>query len=1015
MSGPWLEPRTTWIPLASGIQSKVDPRALPPPALSLCQNAEFDQLGGIQVRAPYASMPSGILGGGSIQEPRVPVAFGDELLLFTSDALFSWSERDQLWVRRSDYLATKVDEVPRFARTSDQFHADKAELDGVAMFAWVEQDAGGSASFVAALDTATGAVLLGPTALPNGATRVRVVAQATQFLVLFFNAPNTIFGFQVDPATLAADVAAGVAAPTDLQGSTTATGSYDAVAGASGTVYVASVETGGSAYDVIRVTDGFAVTSSNVVQSAGPIAIAVNPAETQLVIARYNAVTIRADRRNASTLVAITTDTLLGTPSNATVNQITAAFRQVADAGQFRCFVFWTSGQNASAITGTYTTECNFIDTAATVGSNTVVVRRLSIVSRAFGRGGRVFVWLGFAGTSEASGMSAQLGLRLAAQNAHYLYGDSQTDFDAVPIAKAIPDRAGGFLGSPNLPGVQAVDTDVYSFCAIERRRILLGPAQSGVTSSRAPREVRVTFDSDEARRCAQLGRTLYVAGGLVMQYDGVGLTEVGFHVVPYAFTAVSVSGNVAQGAYNHKGSVSWVNGVQEKERSTTVVAMQTAIAANQRFEFSGSLTPFVYVTHKKGQRTPIANEMWRTIADPNVSSPFNLVTALDPTVTANPNRYIQNDPTDDFWPTFQDNLTDAQLLTRESYYENGGVLINLPPVPASIVLPTQDRLILAGVAGEPYQVFYSKLRGEDEVAAFNGDLRFAVPPQGGPIRALGIMQETLVVFAERAIFQIPGDGFSNLLGQGQNYGPARLLSNDLGAISQETVVLTPRGLIFKSQKGWYLLPGWVAPEDIGTAAGAFDDDEVTAVHVVERQQQVRICSPQRILNWDYSVNEWSEWTVEDARAATVWQGQHVIALTDEVHIQQSVKAGVQLDLETAWLKLSDVLAGHQRIWWFMPTGDVVSPCRLRIRLKRDYDEVTVFDDVTHTPAGLGPLRLRHGPKIQTSEALKIRFTVLHESLDQPPAGEGIRFTGITFEYGIEPGIFHGRSPAQRQ
>ncbi len=58
----------------------------------------------------------------------------------------------------------------------------------------------------------------------------------------------------------------------------------------------------------------------------------------------------------------------------------------------------------------------------------------------------------------------------------------------------------------------------------------------------------------------------------------------------------------------------------------------------------------------------------------------------------------------------------------------------------------------------------------------------------------------------------------------------------------------------------------------------------------------------------------------------------------------------VQLDIETGWIKLGD-LQGLQRVWWIMILGELLSACRLRIRLKRDYDEAIYFDDKIWTPS----------------------------------------------------------------
>ena len=54
-----------------------------------------------------------------------------------------------------------------------------------------------------------------------------------------------------------------------------------------------------------------------------------------------------------------------------------------------------------------------------------------------------------------------------------------------------------------------------------------------------------------------------------------------------------------------------------------------------------------------------------------------------------------------------------------------------------------------------------SRNRKSHEVASFHGALRVDIPHMGGSITALAFLNETLVVFRERAIYMLPGDGFA--------------------------------------------------------------------------------------------------------------------------------------------------------------------------------------------------------------------------------------------------------------
>ena len=210
--------QTFTLALAQGTNQKADPRALQPPELALLVDGQFEEVGGIQPRLPYGAMSLGILGGGTITTPRKLAVDGDELLLFDASSVYSWSERDGAWVLRQAYVAPKLDEAARFVSSADQIFADSATLLGVTVTVWVERDSVGDRVYVGAVDSTTGAVLLTPTMLAVASqqeSRPRVVAQASTFLFTWYDSTGPgIFSMNLDPANLAASLAAGMAAPT---------------------------------------------------------------------------------------------------------------------------------------------------------------------------------------------------------------------------------------------------------------------------------------------------------------------------------------------------------------------------------------------------------------------------------------------------------------------------------------------------------------------------------------------------------------------------------------------------------------------------------------------------------------------------------------------------------------------------------------------------------------------------------------------------------------------------------
>lgn len=1025
-----LAKQTAHIPLAYGLQTKVDSRALQLPALSICQNVQFDEEGGLQTRRPYAAMPVAALGGGTVGGMRRLVVDGDELILFTQDELFVWSERDQQWITKgaASHPAPVIREDAAFVTTEEQRAADRAELAGTVIRVWVQVGASSEVK-VAAADATTGAVIMNPKSLGAGTTRPRLLALATRVLLVFETSTGDLAAMSIDPA----NVFATTTSATILVGAATYNLRYDmcrsTVTPANALLVYRRDTT--TSYAVLRIPEGITGFSSTTKarEADRAVAIASAPSGDRMAVIRTTAAgSVRADILVESTFGDSTVDQVVGTLGADTLRNITAEFQSVATAGTFRCYAVWSVAENTTALN--YTTRIGFITSA---GAPTVIgqmILNVAPVARAFDYLGRVYFWLAFA---KDNNLTAQTpGFRAQLQNTHFLVRD-----DGMVVAKAAMGRAGGHATiEGRLPGVQALGGNRFVFGGEQRRVIRLDGKHAGY-DARSLIDIEAEFDADEARRAVRLGETLYVAGGQILQYDGSGLVEVGFHYFPYRLEAANGgAGPVEAGTYIYKSTWRWDNGRGERERSTTATTEEITLAGAS--DVSLSPTPFE-VTRKVGttadlftnNRSAVVIEHWRTKKNPPEGAPFFLITSNDPSVLTGDNRYLPNEP-GTAPALFTDALTDAGLATREANPENGAVLENLAPPPATIIAATQDRILLSGIAGNPHQVWYSKLRGAGEIAAFHDALLFDLPPDGGAITALAFLSETLVVFKETAIYSVPGDGFDNTQG-GQNYGPARLLSADVGAVSQDAVAFTPRGLMFKSRKGWYLLTGWQPPTYIGGAVAAFDDDEVKAVNVLESQHHVRVLTPSRMLVWDYEVNAeqggaWSEWTIEGGRSAVVWRGQHLIIAetaigTGDVRVLAQSDFGdpdvvetVGMDIETAWIKLAE-LQGFARIWFLMVLGEYRSAHRLRIRLKRDYNE-TVFQDklwvVTPTITG-GPEQVRHSPSIQQCQAMKVRITAQDAALSGFPTGEALKLTGLSVEYGINQGLFRRLGAAQSQ
>lgn len=1014
------------IPFAAGLNTRGDKRAKNPPSLDVALNVEFDDLGGLRTRYPYGAANSSLLGGGTILNVRKLATNGDELLMFAKDTLYSWNAQQSKWMLRGEHLAVKTSERTVFATTGDQQAVDRAELSNVILYVWQEPITTFYTAqpiiYAAAVDKTTGATILTPTAIAGGNYNraPRVVALDTKFL-LFFQPylGHELRVLALDPTNITASTIGAAGTQIIAAASLDLNLSYDVekIPGADSAILVAR-RNPTTSYEIVKVTSALAVTSATKARTCnGPIAVSCALDGQVAQVVRANGTNIQGDQIAISTLADVFTAQAVGTATT-TVYQIAVA--NYYDSGNDRhvFYAFWGVDEEPAG-GAAQVTKSNWVDTGNSLGTQSLFQPWMSVASRAFEYNNRVFFW----GIFNASSSPASGG-RL--QGTYFLFRD-----DGKIFAKATGGNAYWASLVGILPGVALTSgSTVYSWAGCFTRNVEVSSTlsdQSGSFRARAPRDITFTFDSNEARRVARFGNTLYVAGGEILQYDGAQLAELGFHVAPYRFKfGDGGAGNVEIGTYGYEATLRWLNAAGEIDRSSSFGVTTFAVAAsNKKLSTStgagGVPINSIWTTHKPGA----AVEMWRTAKNPTADAPLYLVSGQDPSVpaTTTDNGFIYNDTTAASEANFIDNYADATATTNETHPENGGILENLAPPPATIIAATQNRLYLAGVAGLPDQVWYSKLRETGKVASFNDALTIDVPKDGGDITALAFLQETLVVFRERAIYMLPGDGFDNT-GGGSNYGPARIISLEVGAVNQESVVLVPDGLLFKCEKGWYLLSkGWDV-QYIGAPVYAYDSETPLAAHVMPAQHQVRILTSNRMLVWDYLVNQWGEWTISGGLDAAVWNGAHQYLSGTGIRAQQTTYAGVDygFDVETVWIKINE-LQGRGLVREIKLLGEYRGAHSVRVRLARNYESDGAggwsynYDTtwtVSPTTVG-GPEQLRVAPKYKRCQAIKVRLTALAPDKVSQPSGETAKLTGLSLSVAVEEGLYQGLAAAQKQ
>lgn len=152
----------------------------------------------------------------------------------------------------------------------------------------------------------------------------------------------------------------------------------------------------------------------------------------------------------------------------------------------------------------------------------------------------------------------------------------------------------------------------------------------------------------------------------------------------------------------------------------------------------------------------------------------------------------------------FDGGTKDYNGLMSEPYlYTTGGDLDNVPPPAAKAMCVHQNRLVLGG-ADDTTVVWFSKPITPTEGPGFNDQLTITIG-DGGPVTGLASSGENLIVFKLQDVFVVPGT-LPDASGNGPSLGEPYSISTGVGCIDHRSVINTPVGVFFQSQRGLELL-----------------------------------------------------------------------------------------------------------------------------------------------------------------------------------------------------------------
>lgn len=384
---------------------------------------------------------------------------------------------------------------------------------------------------------------------------------------------------------------------------------------------------------------------------------------------------------------------------------------------------------------------------------------------------------------------------------------------------------------------------------------------------------------------------------------------------------------------------------------------------------------------------------------------------------------------------TFVDTSADNQILGNSLIYTTGGVVENIGAPAFNSVTLFDDRVW--GIdAEDPNLLWYSKQVIESTPVEMSDLFTLFVPPstaaQGstGNMKCIFPMDDKLIIFKANAIYFINGTGPDNT-GANSQYSNPLFITSTVGTINQQSIVMTDNGIMFQSDKGyWLLMRSAQQCTYLGSAVEEFTLESIanSALAIPETTQIRSTMNNGVTLMMDYfNNNQWGTFTGSPAISSTLYNNLHT-TLNEFGNIFQETPNQyldgtdpVLLGFQTGWINVGGI-SGYMRIHELIFLGQFLSPANLVVSIAYDFQEpiqqsiITpnnytgvygsdVLYGQTSPFGGIGPvLQWRVQLEKQKCQVFQINVQEQFDPSYGTVAGAGFTLTGITGVVSVKKG-----------
>ena len=863
-------------PFTSGINTKVDSKNVKWPYLINLENAIFTEVGTIKKRTGYDRLSitrryldtsKSVIssnGPGGTLSPKALMSRNSELVYFDNKYLYSklnvseGAANDSMWLGKDRFVSCIPSHKNLFNRTDAQYYSDYAESSdsNAAILAWVQEAGANSNLYVSLIDSSTDSVIATHLVTANGYfPRCRLITDGTfTRLVLFYmegsSVPLSIKSIDWDVGDFETAAIGGLPSATTIASDVSVR--YDVQAGP--TYAILAYHQDSTDDMVVHEIDERGVSVSNTTVTTTMLS------SPSITFRTYGGTTKAAvtweDSSGVNSIIFEDgTSTYVGATQISTTTSVSRITSEWEDDDTFHVYF-----DKAVTVVSEPTYEIHHVEvdeTALSSTDNGAVLFNCGIDSHAFSHDGQIFLPVY---NDDLTELQPSCYLYLHALDMVDSAGSSDPKF--ILTARYLYGeryKPPGGYNKEFIPSFSEVSSGVFkagtaTITRLGARDPNNETAPSSVFSEQNAAVVTLDFSSTDNYQWAQVGDSIYFTGGMLWKYDGDIIEECGFTYFPETEDhTVNTSGALS---YSYRFYWEKIDANSEIDQSTFAgILTIDSMADPPDVDFTFANIPH---TRRIWDNLHVRLAAYRSEQDPGPDALFHRITDLDPEVTGD-NGYVEVDP-ESATSTLSDTLADSSLTSNEFDYQSTGELQHVSPPSPAIIGFVKNRLWLAGGEIPENVVIFSMQKRTGRPVQFNDRLFIRFEKDGGSIKSIASLNQNVVIFKEKKIFLVTGDGPNNV-GQGFFNEPIEL-ATDVGCINQRTVVEIPDGLIFQSRKGFYILRNDLSLDYIGAFVEAYNDQTFTRATIVpDSNHVIFLTASGSTLLYDYLVNAWGVWT----------------------------------------------------------------------------------------------------------------------------------------------------------